>query len=68
MPRVEQVKAWRTGLALPHIGLEPSGRSFVMLTIESEAGELLYPLSIEQARTLADELEALCRDAEAQSN
>jgi hypothetical protein len=58
MPRVEIEEAWRTGPALPHMSLEPSGRSFVMLTVKSEAGELVYPFAVEGARALADELDA----------
>ena len=53
IPRVEIVEAWRTGLALPHLGLEPTGRSFVTLTVKTvktEAGERLYPFAVEEAR------------------
>jgi hypothetical protein len=68
MPRVERVEAWRTGLALPHAELEPSGRPFIGLTVKTATDEYFFPFSIEEARTLAEELEALCREAEAQAN
>ena len=68
MARIEKVRAWRTGLALPNRGLEPTGRSFVTLTIKTEAGERLYPFAVEEARALAEELDALCREVEAQAN
>jgi hypothetical protein len=68
MPRVERVEAWRTGLALPRAGLEPSGRPFIGLTVETETDELFFPFSIEAARTLAEELEALHHEAEAESD
>jgi hypothetical protein len=66
--RVERVEAWRTGLALPHADLEPSGRPFIGLTIRTGTEEPFFPFSIEAARMLAEELDALCREAEAQSN
>ena len=47
MTQVEQVQAWRTGLALPHPVLEPTGRSFVTLTVKTEAGERLHPFAVE---------------------
>ena len=68
MTKVERVEAWRTGLALPHLGLEPTGRSFVTLTVKTEAGERTYPFAVEEARPLAEELNALCREVEAQAN
>jgi hypothetical protein len=68
MPRVEIVDAWRTGLALPHRDLEPTGRSFIGITFKTETDEYLIPFAIEEARTLAEELDGLCREAEAQSN
>ena len=68
MPRVEIVKAWRTGLALPNRDLEPTGRSFIGIPLKTDTDEYLIPLSIEEAHTLAGESDALCREAEAQSN
>ena len=68
MTQVERVQAWTTGLALPNLGLEPTGRSFVTLTVKTEAGERLYPFAVEEARALAEELDALCRELEAQAN
>ena len=53
---------------LPNLGLEPTGRSFVGITFKTATDEYMIPLSIESGRALAAELEALCLEAEAQSN
>jgi hypothetical protein len=55
-------------LALPNRDLEPTGRSFIGITFKTDTDEYLIPFSIEEARTLAGELDALGREAEAQPN
>ena len=46
------MEAWRTGLALLHAELEPSGRPFIELTVKTETDEFFFPFSIEAARKL----------------
>jgi hypothetical protein len=65
------LRSWRRGgpaFALPNRDLEPNGRSFIGITFKTDTDEYLMRFSIEEAQTLAGEVDALCREAEAQSN
>jgi hypothetical protein len=50
------------------MGLDASGRHLVSITFKTDTDEDVFPLSIENVRTLIGELEAVANEAEAQSN
>jgi hypothetical protein len=67
--KVEPFEEWSVGLAQPHLGLEQSGRPFVVLLLRFADGkERGFPFSIDAARQLSADLVERAAEAEGMQN